>query len=175
MLPQQPDFKSLSSEILRHISRAKLLIFDFDGVFTDNIVYVSEDGTESVSCWRSDGLGLSKIKQLGIPIYVLSTEKNPVVTARCDKLQIDCIQDCENKLLAIKRLAQQYRCSLDEILFVGNDINDQSCLEAVGLPMVVADAYPDVTMFSRYTTQNCGGRGAVREICDLIVFAHNHQ
>ncbi len=173
--PLQPDFSAFPSEFVRDIGRIKLLVFDFDGVFTDNRVYVSEDGLESVSCWRSDGLGLSKIRKLGIPIWVISTEKNPVVSARCKKLQIDCIQNCDDKLAALRTLIQKYGCSLSETLFTGNDINDQYCLEAVGLPFVVADAHPDVIAFSRYITLNLGGRGAVREICDLVSFAHKNK
>ena len=171
--PLQPDFFSLSKTLINDVSRVKLLVFDFDGVFTDNRVYVSEDGRESVSCWRSDGLGLSKIRKLGIPVWVVSTEKNPVVSARCKKLQIDCVQSCEDKLAAVKKLNLKHSCSLKETLFTGNDINDQRCLKSVGLPFVVADAHPDVINLSRYVTLNPGGRGAVREICDLVSFAYN--
>lgn len=171
MRPLQPDYRTLSNNFVRDVGRTKLLVFDFDGVFTDNRVYVSEDGGESVACWRSDGLGLSKVRKLGIPIWVISTEKNPVVNARCKKLQINCIQKCDDKLAALKTLTKKYECSLEETLFTGNDINDQHCLKSVGLSFVVADAHPDVVAFSRYITLNSGGRGAVREICDLVTFA----
>lgn len=173
--PLQPDFASFSSEFIQYVGKVKLLVFDFDGVFTDNRVYISEDGRETVSCWRSDGLGLSKVRELGIPVWVISTEKNPVVSARCKKLQIDCIQGCDDKLAALKKLTRKYGCSLDETLFTGNDINDKYCLESAGLPFVVADAHPDVISLSRYITLNPGGRGAVREICDLIVFAYDKE
>jgi len=173
--PRLPDFATLSRELIQNFGRVKLLVFDFDGVFTDNRVYVSQDGSESVLCWRSDGLGLSKVKQFGIPVWVISTERNPVVSARCNKLQIDCIPGCEDKLAALKDIARQHGCLLKETAFVGNDINDQSCLEAVGLPIVVADAHPDVVNCALYTTLNPGGRGAVREICDLIVPAHQNE
>ena len=76
------------------IPTIKLIVFDFDGVFTDNSVHLTEDGKEFVSCWRGDGIGLSKVKRLTIPMYVVSTEENPVVGQRCQKLKIKYIQGC---------------------------------------------------------------------------------
>ncbi len=75
------------------LAKIRLVAFDFDGVFTDNMVYVLEDGTEAVRCFRSDGLGLQKLKNLGIETVIISTEANPVVTARARKLKIRCIQN----------------------------------------------------------------------------------
>lgn len=158
--------------IYKMLSKVKLIVFDFDGVFTDNCVYVSQEGIESVSCWRSDGLGLSKVKAIGIPVWVVSTEKNPVVGERCKKLEIDCIQSCDDKLTSLGELVEQYKCTLNDVLYTGNDINDLQCLKAVGTPIVVADAHPDVIDFAKYITTSPGGRGAVREICDLVVHAH---
>ena len=155
------DLKSL-------IANIRLVVFDFDGVFTDNRVYVSQDGTETVSCWRSDGLGLAKLKKLELPIWVVSTEQNKVVSARCKKLQIECVQGCEDKLTALKNLVKHYGCSLSEVVFMGNDINDIDCLKSVGLPIVVQDSYPEVIKIAKLQTKRCGGFGAVREICDLI-------
>lgn len=167
--PKQPPYSTIGQELIQKLRKIKLVVFDFDGVFTDNRVYVSQDGTESVACWRSDGLGLAKLKSLRIPIWVVSTEKNPVVSARCKKLQIKCIQSCNDKLAAIKELIAINNCSLEETVYTGNDINDSKCLEAVGVPIVVADAHPDVVGLASYITSNPGGRGAVREICDLVV------
>ena len=155
------DLKSLFVNI-------QLVVFDFDGVMTDNRVYVTENGEESVSCWRSDGLGLAKLKSLGLPLWVISTEKNKVVSARCRKLQIDCIQGCDDKHTAVMKLVKQFDCSLDDVLYMGNDINDIDCLQSVGLPVVVQDAYPEVVKLAKFQTQKAGGFGAVREICDLI-------
>jgi len=169
------DKKLITNDIKSLVVKIKLVVFDFDGVLTDNRVCISQDGTEAVSCWRSDGLGLSKLKNLKLPIWVVSTEKNQVVSARCKKLQIDCIQGCEDKLTALKQLVEQYGCSLNETLYVGNDINDIDCLQSVGLPIVVADSHPDVFEFSKYTTRNSGGRGAVREVCDLIEFVYGEK
>ena len=150
-------------------AKVKWLIFDFDGVFTDNLVYTSEKGEESIACWRSDGLGLSKVKELGIPIWVISTEKNPVISRRCEKLGIPCIQGCDNKAAALTQVLEEQNVSLQSAAYIGNDINDESCLKIVGFPIAVADAYPEVIKLADYVTTRSGGRGAVREVCDLVV------
>jgi len=151
------------------ISRIRLIGFDFDGVFTDNMVYVSQDGRETVRCNRSDGLGLQQLRQLGIDLIIISTESNPVVSARAQKLKMPCIQDCQDKLSVLKDRTQKNGVTLKETAFVGNDINDRECLAAVGLPIVVQDAHADVVPLAVYQTRARGGNGAVREICDLFV------
>jgi len=151
------------------IQQLKLLVFDFDGVFTDNTVYVDQHGVESVRCWRSDGLGIQKALALGLPCYVLSTEVNPVVSARCKKLKLPCIQGQEDKREALVNLAAERGIPLEHVAYLGNDINDLGCLEAVGLPLVVRDAYPEAVAAALYQTEKPGGFGAVREVCDWIV------
>jgi YrbI family 3-deoxy-D-manno-octulosonate 8-phosphate phosphatase len=150
------------------IGRIRLVAFDFDGVFTDNMVYVFQDGSEAVRCFRSDGIGLHKLKKLGVETVIISTEANPVVSARAQKLKMRCIQNCQDKRAALEDIAADKNITLAEIAFVGNDINDLACLECVGLPIVVQDAYPDVLDTALYQTKRPGGRGAVREVCDLF-------
>ena len=150
------------------IGRIRLVAFDFDGVFTDNMVYVLQDGTEAVRCFRSDGIGLHKINRLGIETVIISTEANPVVSARAQKLNIRCIQNCRDKRAALVNIANEKKISLQEVAFVGNDVNDLACLECVALPIVVQDAYPEVVRTALYQTRRPGGHGAVREICDLF-------
>ena len=146
----------------------KLAIFDFDGVFTDNKVLVSEDGIESVTCCRSDGIGISRIAKIGVQSYVVSTETNPVVKVRCKKLNVSVIQGVEDKQEAIKNLCKSLKLSPKECLFLGNDINDISALKMVGCPLAVADSYSEIDRYVIYKTKAKGGEGAVREICDLI-------
>ncbi len=150
------------------IPKIRLVAFDFDGVFTDNMVYVSQDGAESVRCNRGDGIGLQKLGRLGIETIIISTESNPVVSARAQKLGIRCIQDCAGKRAELKKITGEMGITLDETAFVGNDVNDETCLDCVGLPIVVQDAHPDVLMLARYRTHAKGGEGAVREICDVF-------
>ena len=146
----------------------RLVAFDFDGVFTDNMVYVSQDGSEAVRCFRGDGIGLRKLEQLGIETIIISTETNPVVSMRSRKLGIRCVQGCEDKRAALEAIIQEMSLSLAQVAFVGNDVNDLPCLTCVGLPIVVQDAHPDVIPHARYQTRARGGHGAVREVCDLF-------
>lgn len=146
-----------------------LLAFDFDGVMTDNRVVVFEDGREAVVCNRSDGLGLERLKATGLPLVVISKEKNPVVAARCRKLKIACEQGVDDKLTILQRIAGEHGVALPNVAFVGNDINDLPCLTAVGVAVAPADAYPEVLRVAHVITRAAGGVGAVREICDLIL------
>jgi len=149
----------------------ELAIFDFDGVFTDNSVFISETGTESVRCSRSDGIGLSRLSEVGVKKMIISTESNPVVTKRANKLEIDCFQNIKDKKLAILSISEKLSIRVDRILFLGNDINDLEALKIVGFPTGVADAYDEIVPYLKYITKKNGGYGAVREICDLIYHA----
>jgi YrbI family 3-deoxy-D-manno-octulosonate 8-phosphate phosphatase len=150
------------------IDNIRLVAFDFDGVFTDNMVYVFENGNEAVRCSRSDGIGLQKLRQLGIETIIISTEPNPVVSARAQKLKIRCVQNCRDKRAELVKITQELGISLAQVAFVGNDVNDAECLSCVGMPIVVQDAHPDVLPLAGYRTHRPGGCGAVREICDLF-------
>ena len=148
--------------------KLKLIIFDFDGVFTDNRVIVSDAGAESVICSRADGIGISKLKALKLDMMILSTERNHVVTHRAKKLGLVCFNGIDDKLKKLHELSSSQNVSFEDIAFVGNDINDLDCLRVVGFPVVVADAYPEVKAVARLVLKNNGGEGAVREFCDLV-------
>ena len=150
------------------LSAVRFIAFDFDGVFTDNMVYVFEDGSESVRCSRADGIGLRKLERLGIEPFILSSEPNPVVAERSRKLAVCYQQGCEDKLAALQALLSQRGLSAAQAAFVGNDINDLAVLQFVGLAIVVQDSHPDILPYAAFKTQRPGGHGAVREICDLF-------
>ena len=154
--------------ILERLNEVKLALFDFDGVFTNNLVYVSENGVEHVACCRSDGLGISRLNSIGIPTYVISTETNNVVRARCEKLKIPFVQNIKNKDFEVLKLCKELKIDLKNTLFIGNDINDIPALKIVGFPISVADSYPEIKEYTIYQTRAKGGEGAVREVCDLI-------
>jgi len=155
------------------LSTVRLIVFDFDGVFTDNAVYVTQDGIESVRCWRSDGLGLSRLRSVGIQAFIISTEANPVVSARAQKLKLPCKQGVEDKAAAILATCRELQIAPQQTMFVGNDINDIPAFQSIGIPVGVADAYPEIYPYILYRTQKPGGFGAVREICDLVYNARN--
>ncbi len=153
----------------------RLLVLDFDGVLTDNRVWVDQDGRESVACSRGDGMGLSRLRQLGIPVLVLSKEQNPVVAARCRKLQLPCYHGIDDKAPLLRQLAAERDIPLSHVVYVGNDVNDAECLQIVGCGVVVADAHPAVRPLAQLILTSAGGFGAVRELCDLIEHYHNEK
>lgn len=155
----------------KKIANIKLAVFDFDGVFTDNLVLVNQKGEETVTCFRGDGIGLSRIRDIGIKTVVISSESNPVVEHRCKKMRIDYISGCKDKLTVLKDIASRNNVALKDICFVGNDINDLDCLTNVGLSVAVADACSEVLKVAHIVTKRKGGHGAVREVCDLLYAA----
>jgi 3-deoxy-D-manno-octulosonate 8-phosphate phosphatase (KDO 8-P phosphatase) len=155
----------LSFELL---STVRLIAFDFDGVFTDNSVYVSQDGVETVRCWRSDGLGLARLRNVGVQAFIISTEANPVVSARAQKLKLPYKQGVEDKAAVILATCRELQIDPQQTVFVGNDINDIPAFQSIGIPVGVADAFPEIYPYILFRTQKPGGFGAVREICDLV-------
>lgn len=146
-----------------------LIIFDFDGVMTDNMVTTYKNGSEFVKCNRGDGLGIAKLNKAKVPMMVLSTETNEVVKKRCKKLKIECYNGIENKLAFLRKFLYSQKINPQNVIYVGNDTNDIDCLKFVGLPVVVADSHPDVIKIANFVLSKKGGHGAVRELCDMVL------
>lgn len=146
-----------------------LVVFDFDGVMTDDQVFVDEAGGESVACSRGDGLGIERLRKAGISMLVLSKETNAVVQARCRKLRLEGIHGVDDKLAVLQRLCQERRLSLSNCIYMGNDINDLACMGVVGFAAAPADARSEVLMKADLVVSSPGGRGAVRDLCDRIL------
>ena len=168
-MAEVPPIRTAPTAELRAI---RFVAFDFDGVFTDDAVYVNQEGLELVRCWRGDGLGLRKLDALGIGSAILSTEVNPVVGLRARKLRIRCFQGLDDKRSQLDAIAAEAGIPLQAFAYVGNDINDLVCFSAVGLPIGVRNSHADVLGCVRYRTETAGGYGAVREICDTLERAH---
>lgn len=161
----------IEPEVNRLLKSLKLVAFDFDGVFTDNSVYVSQEGVEAVRCSRSDGLGLQLLADTGVASIIVSSETNSVVKHRAKKLKIDCAYGVECKNSFIKSYMQKNDLHPNQVAFVGNDINDLSAFEVVGLAVAVNDAFDVVKEKARITLLTNGGYGAVREFCELVARA----
>ena len=146
----------------------KLIVYDFDGVMTDNKVHVTEDGKEFVTCNRADGLGVELIKTAGIEQLIISTEKNLVVSKRAKKLNIDVIQGAENKKHSLEKYCEANEFNLQEVFYVGNDINDKNAMEIVGYTICPSDAHPSIKKISDKITNARGGEGVIREIADWL-------
>lgn len=158
----------LSQRGLPGAAGVKLIVYDFDGVMTDNRVFVDQEGRESVAANRSDGLGIGIIKKLGIIQTILSTETNPVVKARAAKIGIQATQAVADKGATIVELAASNDVSLAEVLFMGNDINDATAMNLCGFKVAPADAHPSILALADYVTEAHGGFGAIRELADVL-------
>lgn len=146
------------------------VVFDFDGVMTDNTVHVSEDGKESVRCSRGDGWGISRLHKAGIRMAVMSTEENPVVRARCTKLKLECFHQLgDSKIKRFTAWCREHSLNMDNTVYIGNDENDIECLLNAGAGVVPADAHDSVRQVANMVLSAKGGRGAVRELCDMIL------
>jgi len=145
-----------------------LIVYDFDGVMTDNRVIVFQNGTEAVVVNRADGLGVDYFRGLSIPQLILSTETNPVVNARAAKLSLEVIASCKNKKTALENYCAQKGYDLTRVLYVGNDLNDLEVMRIVGFPVAPADAHSKIKQIAKLITDAKGGEGVVRELFDYI-------
>jgi YrbI family 3-deoxy-D-manno-octulosonate 8-phosphate phosphatase len=157
------------SEVRPSLADIDLLVTDFDGVLTDNRVMVSDDGHESVVCNRADGIGSDLLRAAGLPLLILSTETNPVVTVRGAKLGIEVVQACADKGTALRQLVADRGVDPARVMYVGNDVNDHGALAVAGWPVVPADAHPDVLGDARLVTEAAGGEGVLRELASLLL------
>jgi len=166
------DFVDPASRRRTFPKRVSLVVMDFDGVLTDNRVWVDQDGRERVAAYRSDSMGLNVVRRsLPIEFLVLSTETDPVVTARCNKMKIPAIQGVSEKASVLQELLQQKNLAADEVLYIGNDVNDLGCFEIAGYAVAPADAEEEVKRRADLVLTRKGGLGAVRELCDLLLQA----
>ena len=145
------------------------LVFDFDGVLTNNLVYLNQDGLESVACSRADGLAFDVLRKLKKPAFILSTEKSPVVAMRAKKLKIPAIQGVLDKVEAIKELADNKNYDLKNILYVGNDLNDYLVMKICGYTACPIDSHPKIKEISKYILNTKGGNGMVRELLEQVL------
>jgi YrbI family 3-deoxy-D-manno-octulosonate 8-phosphate phosphatase len=156
------------TELQALLEHVRLAVFDFDGVFTDNRVWVNEQGQETLAFSRSDGLGLRRLEEVGVSPLIVSMERNPIVGARAAKLGVNCVQGVDDKLAVLQERTVGLGIPLEETAYVGNDINDAECLRVVGVPVVPADAWPEVVPLARWVLSRAGGTGCVREFCDAV-------
>ncbi len=145
------------------------IVFDFDGVLTDDRVYVDQDGREMVACSRKDGLGFDMLRKTGIKLFILSTETNPVVARRAEKLRIPVVQGSKDKAESLRALASSEAFDLDTTLFVGNDINDLPAIRLCGSSACPSDAHSAVKAAATHVLETPGGQGVTREIIEKIL------
>lgn len=160
----------INEELLNmDMHQIELIVFDFDGVMTDNRVLVDECGKESVFVSRADGMGINMLKEAGFECMILSTEQNPVVGKRAEKLKMNVIQGVENKKEVLKQYVEGRGIDLKNILYVGNDVNDLGAIRIAGISAVPADAYDIVKNEADIVFETKGGYGVVRELAEYLV------
>ncbi len=153
----------------RCIPIPELIISDFDGVMTNNCAYISQDGKEAVRVSRADGLGIAEIKKIGIPIVIMSSETNPVVQVRGQKLSVKTLTGVKDKGKATLELCAEMGVHRAKVLYIGNDINDSSALELVGHPVVTADCHYTLRNKGYYLLKTRGGEGVFRELFEILL------
>ena len=151
------------------------VVTDFDGVHTDDTASITADGDERVTVSRGDGLGVRLLREAGIPVLILSTEKHKVVAARAAKLRVDVLHGVEDKGAALAEWAASTGIALERIAYVGNDINDLACLEMVGWPIAVPGSHESVLSVARVVLTHRGGAGAVRELAERVLRARTRE
>lgn len=156
-------------------AKIDLVICDFDGVITDNRVWVDQDGRETVAAYRSDSPRVQELRERGIEVMILSSEPNPVVAARAKKMGVEAIHGVgiQDKGRVMREVLEQKNIEAENVVYIGNDLNDLPCFEVAGWSVAVADAYPEVIRAADYVLKARGGHGALREVCDLILNSIN--
>lgn len=153
------------------LSNVKLLIYDCDGVMTDNKVIVDENGKEHSTFNRGDGLGIKYIQEMNIKQIVISTESNPIVKKRCEKLDLFAIYSIMDKKEALKKYCTSEKIDPKSAMFIGNDINDLSAMRYVGYCGCPADAEPEIMSICDWISSKKGGEGVIRELYRYICYA----
>ena len=140
------------------------IVYDCDGVLTDNKVIVDEDGKEYAVFNRGDGYAISRIFGLGIKQVVISTEINSVVLKRCNKLKLEVYNGTSNKLSVLEKYCNDNSVSIDNVLYLGNDLNDIDCMKSVGMKGCPFDAEIEIKEISDWVSVKRGGDGVVRDL-----------
>jgi YrbI family 3-deoxy-D-manno-octulosonate 8-phosphate phosphatase len=149
-------------------SKIKLIVYDFDGVMTDNHVYVSQDGTEMAMCHRGDGLGVGIIRDMGIEQVIISTEVNPIVAKRAEKLKLPVVHKVKNKAHALTDYCAEKGIVLENVMYIGNDTNDLDAMKLAGLKGAPKDAEPEILSIADWVSTKNGGYGVIRELARVI-------
>jgi 3-deoxy-D-manno-octulosonate 8-phosphate phosphatase (KDO 8-P phosphatase) len=164
----------LMNELIAKAKKIKCLICDIDGVLTDGSLYLDNFGNELKAFNVQDGMGLKLLLCAGIEVAVITTSVNAVIEHRMNQLGIrNYFKGQVNKMSAFAELKTRLNLSNEEIGYVGDDLPDLAIIRQVGLGVAVANAVSRVKEFAAWQTEASGGRGAVREVCDLILSAQN--
>ncbi|MGC8784419.1 MAG: KdsC family phosphatase [Armatimonadota bacterium] len=168
----QPALSGFQPAFLENLQAVKAVILDVDGVLTDGGIYYDPTGREIKRFHVADGLGIELLRHAGIRVAILSGRVSEALTRRAAELKVtECYQGVRDKKAQIEKLRQQWQLKMDEVLYVGDDLNDLPAFDAVGMRVAVANAASELKEHAHYTTQAFGGNGAVREVCEWLLKA----
>lgn len=166
----QSLYGEIDSDVANKAQNIKLLVCDVDGVFSDGRIYLGNNGEELKAFHTKDGFGIKALAASGVDIAIITGRRSQLVANRMQALNVThIIQGEENKLPALEILVDKLGLTMDQVAYIGDDVPDLACIQAVSLGISVQDAHPLVIKGSDYTTFMLGGFGAVREVCDLIM------
>lgn len=160
----------LSHHLIEKILKIKLLILDIDGILTDGRIVYDSKGRELKFFDVQDGLGIVLLKRSGVKSAIMTAKRSRIVTRRAKDFNVKYVyQNCHDKLNTFQRLTKRLRLKTDEVCFMGDDVIDIPVLKRVGFAVTVPNAVDEAKEASHHITTKTGGRGAVREVCDLII------
>lgn len=160
--------------LMAKLATVKLLVLDVDGILTDGGLYYTESGEVLKKFNVKDGLGIKRLLNAGIAVAIISANSSEATLHRAEKLNVEHVFiDIKDKLSTLKMLCAQLQFGLQEVASMGDDLSDLPVMQAVGCPITVADAMPENIDCAVYVTAKGGGQGAVREVCDRILFAQH--
>lgn len=148
----------------------RLIVYDFDGVMTDNKVFIFPDGKEAVVCNRSDGLAVGMIKTRGIRQMIISSEVNKITRVRAKKIGLLCLSAVKDKKKCLADYCRKNKLRLDKVMFIGDDLNDLEAMKSVGWPACPIDAHWRIKKEARVVFTKKGGEGVIRELADRLLY-----
>ncbi len=161
-------------DILAKAAQIKLVVFDVDGVLTDGSLFIGDDGQEYKAFHSRDGLGMKLLRKSGVEVGIITARTSEVVKHRMENLDIEYVyQGRLEKLPALKELLAKLELTFEQTAYVGDDVVDLPVMRQVGLAIAVQDAHPLAKQHAHWQTPHGGGRGAARDVCELIMEAQN--
>ena len=160
----------IEEDFIDKVKKIKILLLDVDGVLTDGRIIYDSRGRDSKFFDVHDGMGVYLLKKAGIPTILITAKGSRAIRPRAKDMQVDCVyENISPKTSILEQILSKYKVKKDELCFVGDDLLDLGLMKKVGLPIAVANACPEIKKQAGYITSREGGRGAVREVAELIL------
>ncbi|MDR1074748.1 MAG: HAD hydrolase family protein [Xanthomonadaceae bacterium] len=164
----------VTPEVRARAARVRLVCFDVDGTLTDGRLYFDTAGNEAKAFHVQDGQGLNLLRRFGFGVHMITARASKAAEKRGADLGIEVHIGIKDKLALVRALCEEHGLALEQVAFVGDDLPDLDCLRAAGLSVAPANAHPWIAEIVHWRTLARGGKGAAREVCDLLLAAQGH-